>query len=153
RPLPGGIDDHAPAGTACQLFEPGRDATLCLGWMAFDDGPVELLDEPAGKQRAKPAQGLWMAAEDEAAAGVAVETMSERRWVWQAKTQRIKAAFEIGTTAGAGMHGDPRGLVDDQYEPIAVEHTVGETPLTPPAERLLRRAAVRGFLPQTGHPL
>jgi hypothetical protein len=30
------------------------------------------------------------------------------------------------------MHGDPRGLVDDQYESVAIEHTVGEIPLTPP---------------------
>ena len=62
-----------------------------------------------------------MAAEDETAASVAVEPVGEGRRVWEAETQRIKAAFEIGTAAGTGMHRDPGRLVDDQDQPVAIE--------------------------------
>ena len=61
-----------------------------------------------------------MPSEHKAAAGVAIETMSERRRMRQTEPQRIKAAFEIGATAGTGMHGDPRGLVYHQYETVAI---------------------------------
>ena len=44
----------------------------------------------------------------------------------QPEAQRVKAAFEIGAAAGAGVHGDPRGLIDDQYQPVAVEHALGK---------------------------
>jgi len=54
-----------------------------------------------------------MAAEHEAAAGVPIKPMGEGRRVRQAKTQAVEAAFEIGTAAGAGMHGNARGFVDD----------------------------------------
>jgi hypothetical protein len=92
----------------------------------LDDGPVDLLHLAARKQRAQPAQRLRMPAEDEAAAGVAVEPMSERWGVRQTKTQLIEATFEIRAAAGSGMHGDARWLVDDQYEPVAIEHPSGQ---------------------------
>jgi hypothetical protein len=62
-----------------------------------------------------------MAAEDEAAAGVAVEAVSKRRRVRQTETQLIKGAFKIRTAAGSAMHGNPCGLVDDQYETVAIQ--------------------------------
>ena len=75
-----------------------------------------------------------MPAEHETAAGVAVEPMGERRRIWQTETQRIEAAFEIRTTAGTGVHGNPRRLVDDQDQPIPVQNTVCEHTPHSPAE-------------------
>jgi hypothetical protein len=57
--------------------------------------------------------------------------MGECRRVRQAKAQLIKAAFEIGAAAGAGMHGNPSRLVDDEDESVAVENALGEPPLAP----------------------
>jgi hypothetical protein len=67
-----------------------------------------------------------MPAEDQAAAGVTVEPMSERRRVRQTKTQLIEATLEVRAAAGSGMHGDARWLVDDQYETIAIEDLSGQ---------------------------
>jgi hypothetical protein len=47
-----------------------------------------------------------------AAAGVAIESVSERRRVRQAEAQLVEPAFEIWTPAGAGMDGNPGRLVD-----------------------------------------
>ena len=65
-----------------------------------------------------------MPAEDEAAAGIAIEPMGKTRRVRQPEAQRIEAAFEVRTTARTGMHRDPRRLVDDQYETVAIEDAV-----------------------------
>jgi len=124
RPLPSRIDDHAPAGAAGEFLEPSLDPARCLGWLAFNHGPVDLFDEPAGKQCAEAAQRLWMPAEDETAAGIAIEPMGKTRRVRQAEAQCTEPAFEIRTTARTGMHRDPRGLVDDQYQTVAIEDAV-----------------------------
>ena len=100
------------------------------GGLALDDGPIDLLDLPAGEQRAEPPQRLRMPAEHQAAAGVAVEPMGERRRVRQAEAQLIEAAFEIRTAAGAGMHRNPRRLVDDQDQPVAIKDAIGKLPLS-----------------------
>src|SRR5271167_4895795 len=71
-----------------------------------------------------------MPSEHEAATRVAVEAMGERRRMRQAEAQRVEAAFEIRTTARSGMHSDPRRLVDDQYEPVAIEDAIYQLPLT-----------------------
>src|SRR6516162_5355006 len=65
-----------------------------------------------------------MAAEDETAARIPVQAVGKGRGVWQAKAQRTEAAFQIGAAAGTGMNGDARRLVDDQDQPVAVEHAV-----------------------------
>src|SRR5439155_12530206 len=96
------------------------------GRLALGDRPINLFHPPGGEQRAKPPQRLRMTAEHEAAAGVAVKPMGESRRLRQAEAQNVEAAFETGTAAGAGMHGNPRGLVDDQNEPVPVEDAVGE---------------------------
>jgi hypothetical protein len=65
-----------------------------------------------------------MPAEHKAAAGVAVEPMGERRRVRQAKTECVEAAFEIPAAAGTGMHGNPRGLVDNQDQPVTIKDAI-----------------------------
>src|SRR5207248_10709513 len=98
------------------------DPALDVARLAFDDRPIDFFHSTSGEQPAQPAQRLGMPAEDEAATGVAVEAMSERRRMGQTETQLVKAAFEIRTTAGSAMHGNPRRLVDDQYQTVAIEH-------------------------------
>ena len=64
--------------------------------------------------------------------------MGERRRVRQPEAQLIEPTFEIGAAAGAGMHGDPGRLVDDEDQPVAIEDAVARSvPLTPEPSPLL----------------
>ncbi len=63
-----------------------------------------------------------MASQHEAAGGIAVEPMGENRRPRQAEPQRVKGGFQIGAALGAAMHRQPRGLVDHQHQPVAMEH-------------------------------
>ena len=58
---------------------------------------------------------------DEAAGGVAVEPMGERRRARQAEAQRVEMILEIVAALGAAMHGQAGRLVDDEHQPVAVE--------------------------------
>jgi hypothetical protein len=44
--------------------------------------------------------------------------------VRQAKTECVEAAFEIRAAAGTGMHGNPRGLVDNQDQPVTIKDAI-----------------------------
>ena len=125
-PLSGGVDNHMPAGIEREFLEAGFDPALDVARLAFDNGPIDFFHSTSGEQPAQPAQRLGMPAEDEAATGVAVEAMSERRRMGQTEAQLIKGAFEIWTAAGSAVHGNPRRLVDDQYEPVTIEHPSGQ---------------------------
>ena len=63
-----------------------------------------------------------MAAEHEAAGGIAVEPVSQHRRPRQAKSQRVERGFQIGAALGAAMHRQPGRLVDHQHQPVAMEH-------------------------------
>ena len=63
-----------------------------------------------------------MPAEDEAAAGVAVEAMSKCRRVRQTEAQLIKGTFKIRTAAGSAMHGNPCRLVENQDQTVSIKH-------------------------------
>ena len=54
--------------------------------------------------------------------------MGKRRRVWQAEAQLGEPAFEIGAAAGAGMHGNPGRLVDDQDETVAIKNAICQPP-------------------------
>src|ERR1700758_1582194 len=85
-----------------------------------------------------------MPTEDEAAAGVAIEPVGKARRMRQAEAQRIEPAFESRSTAGTGMHRNPRRLVDHQYEPVAIEDAVVEVaPHRPAPSRRTRACACR----------
>jgi hypothetical protein len=130
-PLSGGIDNHAPAAASTELSKPGLDPPVGLGRAAFDNGPIDFGYLPTGLQRAEPPQRLRVPPQYQAAAGIAVEAVGESRRVRQPEPQLVKAAFEIGTPAGAGMDGDPRRLVDDEDQTVAIKDAIGESPLTP----------------------
>src|SRR6516162_5007429 len=75
RLLTDGIHHHMPAGAAGQLFEAGLDAPFGFRRPALDDGPIDLSHSPAGEQDAEPPQRFRMAAQHQAAAGIAIEAM------------------------------------------------------------------------------
>jgi hypothetical protein len=128
RPLPGRIDDHAPAAASAELSEPGLDPPLGLGGLSLDDSPIDFLDAPIGEQRPYAPQGLRVTSQYQASAGIAVEPVGESRWVRQAEAQLLEPAFEVGPAARAGMHGNAGRLVDDEDQTVAIKNAVGEPP-------------------------
>src|SRR5690349_7707195 len=71
--LTGGIRLHPPAANLGALAQRQVDMALGGRRAARDDGPVDLLDQALLEQPADPRQSLAVAAEDKAAAGVAIE--------------------------------------------------------------------------------
>ena len=63
-----------------------------------------------------------MPAEHEAAGGVLVEPVGQHRRPRQAEAQRVERVFQIGAALRPAMHRQAGGLVDDQHQPVAVEH-------------------------------
>ena len=61
-----------------------------------------------------------MAAKHQAAGGVAVEPVRQRRRPRQSETQRVEMIFQAFAALGAAMHGKARRFVDHQHQPIAV---------------------------------
>src|SRR5262249_34359171 len=59
----------------------------------------------------------------EAARSVLVEAMRQHRGPRQAESQRIERSFQIGAALRPAMHRQPRRLVDDQHQSVAMEHT------------------------------
>ncbi len=86
------------------------------------------------------AERLAVAAEHQAAGGVAIKPMGERRRARQAVAQRVEKILQARAALGAAMHGKARRLVDHQHQAVAVEHATlhlfrchGETAITAPA--------------------
>jgi hypothetical protein len=98
-----------------------------------------------------------MAAQHQAAAGVAVEPVRKGGRMREAEAQAVELLLKVGTAAGAGVHRDACRLVDDQDQPVTIQYAVGESPpedaphppahagpsLSPPCAE---RAGVRGKL-------
>ena len=62
-----------------------------------------------------------MAAEHQAAGGVAVEPVRERRRARQAEAQRVEIVLEGLDAFRPAMHGQARRLVHHQHQAVAVE--------------------------------
>ena len=117
----GGIDLHPPAARRVEPAERPVDQALLGPGAADDDRPIGLGDLALLEQQAELFQRLVMAPEHQAARGVAVEAMGERGLARQAEAQGVEIVFEIGAALGAAMHRDPRGLVEDQHQAVAIE--------------------------------
>ena len=63
-----------------------------------------------------------MAPQHQAAGGVLVESMRQRRGARQAVAQMDKGLFEVLAALGAAMHGKARRLVHHQNQAVAIEH-------------------------------
>ena len=67
-------------------------------------------------------QRLAVAAEHQAAGGLPVQPMGERGPPRQAEAQRVEMILQGTAALRAAMHGQAGRLVDDQHQPVAVEH-------------------------------
>ncbi len=115
-----------PVPRVCFFSGASIGALEAAAGTAGNDRPIDLLDLALGKQPAEAAQRLRMAAEHQTAAGVAVEPMRQGRRPRQTEAQRVEPGFEIGAAARTGMHRDAGRLIDDQHQPVAIEHPLEE---------------------------
>ena len=76
--------------------------------------------ERAGEERRR-ARG---AAEQQNAAGVAVEPMGKTRPLLGVEAQRVEQPVEMARGAGAALHGEPGRLVDGDDVVVAVDHQI-----------------------------
>ena len=139
------VDDHAPSGAAGLLAQPRLDAAFRRVGDSGDHSPVDLLDLAIGEQPTEPAQCLWVAAQHQAAGGVAVEPVGEGGRVRQAEAQQRKPVLQMRTATRPGMDRDPGRLVDDQYQPVAVQHALDQ--LVRPHSLNLQRPPARCIAP------
>ena len=115
------IDLHPPAALLVAPAERQVDPARLRRRRALDHRPVGLVDPAGGEQAAEPAQRPVVAPEDQAAAGVAIEPMGELRAPRQAEAQSVQEILEVGAALRAGVHREPRRLVDDQHQRVAVQ--------------------------------
>src|SRR5262249_44959545 len=116
-----GIVLHPPAAGGVLAAEGQFDAALVLRWPARDHRPIGLADLPALEQAAERGQRLAMAAEHQAARGVAIETTREPRRAGQAAAQRAKILFEALAALRPLVNGKARRLVDHQHQAVAID--------------------------------
>ena len=64
-----------------------------------------------------------MAAEHQAAAGIAIEPVRQLRPIRQAEAQAVQQALEVRPALGAGMHREAGRLVEDQHQRVAIQET------------------------------
>ena len=82
------------------------DETLVRRRAALDDRPIGLADAARLEQFAELLQRLVMAAEHQAARGLAVEPVGERGLARQAEAQALEIVLQARAALGAAMHGD-----------------------------------------------
>jgi hypothetical protein len=91
--------------------------------MAFDHGPIGLGDLAVLEQKPQMSKRLAVPPQHQASRGVLVEAVGERGRARQAVAQGVEMVLEAGAALRAAMHRHPCGLVDDQHQAVAVEHT------------------------------
>src|ERR1700722_4036943 len=121
RRLALGIVFHPPAARHVEAAERQRDFAFVGVGRAFDYGPVGLVDGAVLEQLAELGERLAVAAEHQAAGGVAVEPMRQRRRPRQPEAQRVEMVFEARAAVRAAMHRKPRRLVDHQHQAVAIQ--------------------------------
>ena len=62
-----------------------------------------------------------MAAENQAAGGVAVEPMGEGRFARQAEAQSVEIVLETCAALRAAVDGNPGRLVEDEHQSVAIK--------------------------------
>ena len=117
---------HPPAAGGVLAAEREVDAALVFRRPALHHRPIGFGDAPALEQPAELGQRLAVAAEHEAARGVAIEPMRERGRARQAEPQRAEMVFEALATLGALVHGETRRFVDHQHQAVAIEQASGD---------------------------
>ena len=88
---------------------------------ALDHRPIGLADPALLEQPAELGERLAVAAEHQAAGGVAVEPVRERGRARQAEAQRVEMILQALAALRPPVHREPGRLVDHQHQPVAVE--------------------------------
>src|SRR6476661_2685668 len=112
---------HPPTARVVSLGERDIDTALIRFRSPFDNGPVAFANVALLEQFAEQSQRLAVSAENQAACGVAVEPVCQRRRTRQAEPQCIEIVLESLAALGAAMHWQSRRLVDDQHQAVAIE--------------------------------
>ena len=115
------VGPHPPAARGVEPPQRQVDLAFLALRRALDDGPIGLADASRFEQLAEPLQRLAMAPKRQAAGRVLIEPMRQRRRTRQAESQLIECVLEARPALRAAMHGDARGLVDDQHQPVAMQ--------------------------------
>ena len=121
RRLAGGIDLHPPAAGCVEPAERQVDQAFVLLRRAFDDGEIGFAYLSLLEQKPQALQRLVVAAEDEAAGGVAVEPMRKGRIARQAEAKMMERGLEIFAALRPFVHRDAGGLVEDEDQRVAIE--------------------------------
>jgi hypothetical protein len=112
---------HPPAASCVFAAEGQLDAAFVLRRPARHHRPIGLADLSALEQAAERGQRLAMAAEHQAARGVAIETMRERGRSWQAEAERAEIIFEAFAALRPLVNGQACRLVDHQHQAVAID--------------------------------
>ena len=112
---------HPPAAGLVEAPERQVDAAFVRVRPAFDHRPVGLADPAALEQPAEIGQRLAVAAEHQAAGGVAVEPVGQRRRARQAEAQRVEIVLQALAALRPAMDREAGRLVDHQHQAVAIE--------------------------------
>ena len=113
---------HPPAAGLVEPPEGQCNRTLVGIWGPFNHGPVGLAHLAVLEQKPQVSKRLAMAPEHKASGGVLVEAMRQGGRTRQAEPQGVEIVLQAGAAFRSAMHREPRGLVDDQHQPIAIKH-------------------------------
>ena len=112
---------HPPAARFIKPAEWQLDGALVVRRRALNNGPVGFVDRSRFEQLAELRQRLAMAAEHQAAGGVAVEPMRQRRRSRQSKAQRVEMVLQAFATLvpllGPRCTANPAGLSSTSISP------------------------------------
>ena len=120
---------HPPAARFVELRQWNIDAAFLGLGPALDHRPIGLADLALLEQLAERGKRLAVAAEHQAAGGILVEPVRQRRIARQPEAQGPEIVVERRAALRAAMHRESGRLVDYQHQPVAVEQ---------PAEHLFR---------------
>src|SRR3954447_10381560 len=112
---------HPPAARRILTSERQIYAAFRFCRPAFHDRPIGFLDAAALEQSTELRESLAMPSENKAAGRIAIEPMRERGCARQAEPQRAEIIFQALAAFGPFVHGHSRGLVDHQYEAVAIK--------------------------------
>src|SRR6266508_1813314 len=112
---------HPPAAARVLAAERQIDAALVLPRPAFDHRPIGFADAAALEQAAELGQRLPMAAEHQAAGGIAVEPVRERGRARQPEAERAEIVLQALAALRPLVDRETRRLVDHQHEAVAIE--------------------------------
>lgn len=115
-------DQHAPAFLGIDPANRRIDDASRLRRRALGQGPIDLADQPLAKQPAEALGAFWPTRQRQAARGVSIQPMGERRSVLRPETQGVQSCFQVLPAAWASVNWQTGRLVDHHRHGVAVKH-------------------------------